>query len=149
MNKFFRFAFIATLLCLVNGIAGATSNLANVTFNITGASESNVTAPATPALQTVKSSAGVLALVYCYNANATPVYLHFYNSTSVTIGTTSAPVVYGCPGNTAGAGFVMPIFIGIAYSTAIAYYVSSSISRTSGTGDTIAVNTVLIDTVYQ
>lgn len=149
MKHLMRIAFVATFLSFVCATANASLTLSNVTLNLNGATESNVTAPATPSLQTVKSSAGVLAAVYCYNDNATPVYLHFYNTTSVTIGTTSAPVVYGCPGNTAGAGFVEPIFVGVAYSTAIAYYVSSNISRTSTTGDTITASSVLVDVVYQ
>lgn len=143
-------AFIAmVVISFAMRPSGASLSLNNVSLSIAGATEDNLIAPATPATHAVKTSAGVLAAVYCYNDNATPVYLHFDNiaAGSFTPGTTSSPVVYGCPGNTAGAGFIEPIFVGIAYSTAISYYVSGTISRTDNTS--IAANSVIIDVVYQ
>jgi hypothetical protein len=149
MNTFLRLAFAATLLSFVTGIASASLSLNTVTLNINGASEDNLIAPATPAAHAVKTSKGVLAAIYCFNDTATPVFIHVYNLGigSVSIGTTSALVVYGCPGNTAGAGFVEPIFVGVAYSTAISYYVSGAISLTDNTS--ITASTVIVDVVYQ
>src|SRR5271154_6382795 len=66
-------------------------------------------APATPAVSTPKASAGVVTHISCFNILATPVYVKLFDASSVTLGTTAANYQFMCPGNTAGAGFVVPL----------------------------------------
>lgn len=102
-------------------------------------------APATPAATSVKSSAGVVTSITCFNILATPVYVKLFNtaSGSVTLGTTSAVANFMCPGNTAGAGFVIQFPWALTFSTAITYAVTGAISLTDNTSITatsVAVN---------
>lgn len=105
-------------------------------------------APATPAVHTVKSSAGFVTGIVCFNLLATPVYINLFNvaSGSITLGTTSATVKLMCPGNTAGAGFVLPVPWPLNFTTAINYSVSSGISLTDNTSTT--ASSVIVDTFY-
>src|SRR6185312_15365346 len=100
-------------------------------------------APATPAVATVKSSAGSVNHISCFNILATPVYVKLYNASSVTLGTTSANYEFICPGNTAGAGFVIPFVRPIQFSTAIKYAVTGAISLTDNTA--ITSNSVIVN----
>jgi hypothetical protein len=103
--------------------------------------------PATPAVTTVKSSAGVVTQLVCFNILATPVYLKLYDvSGTVTLGTTSANYEFMCPGNTAGAGFVVPLPWAITFANAIKYAVTSGISLTDNTATT--ASSVLVNVGY-
>src|SRR5690348_10579106 len=85
---------------------------------------SSAIAPATPAVTTVKSSAGVITHLGCMNILATPVYIKVWDASSVTLGTTAATYQFMCPGNTAGAGFVTGYPWAITFNTAIKYAVT-------------------------
>lgn len=102
-------------------------------------------APATPAKTTVKSSAGVITSITCFNILATPVYINLFDlaSGSITLGTTSANYKFMCPGNTAGAGFVIPFPWAITFATAINYSVSNAIGLTDNTS--ITASSVLVN----
>ena len=102
-------------------------------------------APATPAAISVKASSGTVYSVSCFNLLATPVYVKLFNATSVTLGTTSAVVNLMCPGNTAGAGFVMGA--PITFSTGIEYAVTGGISLTDNTS--ITATSVIVNITYQ
>lgn len=100
-------------------------------------------APATPAATSVKASAGVVTSITCFNILATPVYVKLFNATSVTLGTTSAAANFMCPGNTAGAGFVVAFHWALNFTTGIEYAVTGGISLTDNTAITassVAVN---------
>lgn len=95
-------------------------------------------APATPAVNTVKAGAGVVTSIMCFNILATPVYINLFDlaSGSITLGTTSANYKFMCPGNTAGAGFVVPLPWAVTFATGINYSVSGAIAVTDNTSIT-------------
>jgi hypothetical protein len=100
-------------------------------------------APATPAVTTVKASAGVATFISCMNILATPVYLHMYDASSVTLGTTAANYVLPCPGNTAGAGFVIPLPWALTFATQIKIAVTGAMAladNTSITASSVVIN---------
>lgn len=100
-------------------------------------------APATPAVTTVKSSPGVVTELICGNILATPVYLHMWDASSVTLGTTAANYVIPCPGNTAGAGYVIPLPWALTFATQIKIAVTGGIAlndNTSITASSVAIN---------
>lgn len=105
---------------------------------------SSALAPATPAVTTVKSSAGVVTHISCFNILATPVYLKLYDvSGSITLGTTSATYELLCPGNTAGAGFVTPYTWAVTFTNSVKYAVTGAISLTDNTS--ITANSVIVN----
>lgn len=79
----------------------------------------------------IKSSAGQLLKVYCYNPNASVAYLQVFNLTpsSITAGTTKPVQFYGIPATNA-AGFAMSP-VGDQYSLAI-----SALATTTASGGT-------------
>ncbi|MDE2106600.1 MAG: hypothetical protein KGL39_55810, partial [Patescibacteria group bacterium] len=101
-----------------------------------GASMYTVIAPATVAAETVKASAGTVYAVHAYNVMATPVYLKLYDATSITLGTTAASWQAIVPGNTAGAGVVIPLPVGLKFATGIMLTVTGGIALTDNTAIT-------------
>ncbi len=80
----------------------------------------------------VKGSAGQIYWIHAINLNASARYLKIYNATaaSVTVGTTVPDLTFPVPANsTTGAGFVLSVPNGIAFSTAI------TIAATTAVGD--------------
>lgn len=101
-------------------------------------SQSSTVAPATPAVTTVKASAGVVTQISCFNILATPVYLKLFDASSVTLGTTAATYQFMCPGNTAGAGFVIAFPWALNFATQIKYAVTGGIAVADNTSITAA-----------
>lgn len=95
-------------------------------------------APATPAVSTPKASAGVVTQISCFNILATPVYLKLFDASSVTLGTTAATYQFMCPGNTAGAGFVIAFPWALTFATQIKYAVTGGIAVADNTSITAA-----------
>ena len=95
-------------------------------------------APATPAVSTPKASAGVVTQISCFNILATPVYVKLFDASSVTLGTTAATYQFMCPGNTAGAGFVISFPWALTFATQIKYAVTGSIATNDNTSITAA-----------
>lgn len=124
-------------------------NVSDLPVTTGGLSWFSALAPATPAATSIKSSAGQLYALACYNILATPVYLKLYNlaTGSVTLGTTSALMEFMIPGNTAGTGFTLNIDKGIAFSTAITFAVTSGISLTDNTSTT--ASSVIVNAGYK
>ena len=93
----------------------------------------------------VKASAGQLYFIQCTNIDATPIYLHFYNAGtgSVTVGSTTPDLTFLVPsqGDANGAGFVLSIPNGIAFSTAITVAATTTVGGSSGP----AANEVLLN----
>lgn len=102
-------------------------------------------APATPAKTTVKAGAGVVTSIMCFNILATPVYINVFDlaAASITLGTTSANYKFMCPGNTAGAGFVIPLPWALTFATGINYSVSLAIAYTDNTA--ITASSVIVN----
>ena len=112
-----------------------------------GPSYVNAIAPATPAATTTKGTAGQLLGLRCFNLNATPVYLKFFDTASaVTLGTTPATFQFMIPGNTGGAGFVVPLPDRRPCANAIKYAVTGGISLTDNTS--ITASSVIVDFDY-
>lgn len=83
----------------------------------------------------VKASPGAIGFIYAVNLNAAVRYLKLYNSTSVTVGTTTQLAALPIPASTTGAGFMIPIPGGLNFSTGICIGLTTG----SATGDTAAV----------
>jgi hypothetical protein len=91
----------------------------------------NINCPATPAVQTIKGSAGRLLGLYLVNTNATIRWLKVYNIVSPTLASSTATLRVPLPQNE-------PVFInfegGMAFGTAITCAVTSTASMTDSTG---------------
>jgi hypothetical protein len=92
-----------------------------------GATPGKLISAASTNATSVKASAGTLYTLCAFNVNAAARYLKMYNKASApTVGTDTPVFVFTIPGNTAGAGFVVPIPAqGIAFSTGIAFALTS------------------------
>lgn len=100
--------------------------------NATGAGTvTNINCPATPAVQTIKGSAGRLLGLYLVNTNATIRWIKIYNIVSPTLNSSTATARIPLPQN-------QPVYIefpgGMAFGTAITCAVTSSASITDSTG---------------
>lgn len=136
--------YIALTLLLAASVVSAQSVYNQIPF--TPVTAVTAVAPATPAASSVKASPGVLVSVTCFNLLATPVYVKLFNATSVTLGTTSAVMNLMCPGNTAGAGFVLS-GTAFTFTTGIEYAVTGGISLTDNTA--ITATSVIVNIGYQ
>jgi len=136
------------LLSLMLGIGAAAEAQVFNQWPSQSSSFNTLIAPATPAKQAVKASAGVVTSITCYNILATPVYINMFDalSGSITLGTTSANYKFMCPGNTAGAGFVIAFHWAINFTTGITYSVSSGIGLTDNTST--SANSVIVNVGY-
>lgn len=95
----------------------------------------------------VKASAGTLYTLVVMNLNAAVRYLKVYNSTSVTVGTTTPTWTFAIPASTTGAGFSVPIpACGIAFGTGICLGLTTGIAD-NDTG-AVAANEILVDYAY-
>jgi hypothetical protein len=149
MKTLSRLLIALTLLACASAQASYFDQLQLVPGATGGAGLNSQIAPATPAVRTVKAAAGTFYGIQCFNILATPVYINLFDlaSGSITLGTTAATYKLMCPGNTAGAGFVIPITIGVAFANAINYSVSNAIGLTDNTS--ITANSVIVNVVYQ
>lgn len=138
----------STNVITVQGIASMTPvQTATGLTTSGGASYANAIAPATPSVTTVKSSAGNIYGVIAFNILTTPVYVKFFDvSGSITLGTTAATFQFMIPGNSAGAGFVIPLSVPRSFANSIKYAVTGAISTTDNTG--ITANSVILDVSY-
>lgn len=91
----------------------------------------NLNCPATPAVQTIKGSAGRLIGLYLVNTNATIRYLKIYNIVSPTLASSTATLRIPLPQN-------QPVYVafegGMAFGTAITCAITSTASMTDSTG---------------
>lgn len=130
-------------LCILLGLPLAAN--AQIAQSSTGIQ--TIHAPASPAVTVVKSTAGILTFLICGNINATPVYVQLFDATSVTLGTTSATYTLMCPGNTAGAGYVLSIPWPLSFTSAIRVAVTGGIAANDNTS--ITASTVTLTGGYQ
>lgn len=95
----------------------------------------------------IKASAGQVYSLQFFNKGAAAVYVRLYNQTG-SPGTGDTPVWRGIiPGNTAGAGFVLNIDKGVAFSTGIGIRVSGAIADNDAT--VLAANEVIGNVLYK
>lgn len=95
----------------------------------------------------VKASAGQLYDIEVYNLNASPRYLKLYNkATSPSVGSDTPVRTILIPGNTAGGGVVRSIPLGLAFSTGIAFALTTGIAD-SDTG-AVAANEIAVNLGY-
>jgi hypothetical protein len=105
----------------------------------------------TAAVQTtqIKGSAGQVYGLHFFNVGAAAVYGRLYNQTGAPASTDTANIVHRfiVPGNTAGAGVVIPIPPGIAFGTGIGWRISAAIADNDTT--VLAANGVVGNIVWK
>lgn len=97
----------------------------------------------------LKASAGQVGAVICFNINASPRYLKLYNKASApTVGTDTPVQVYLIPGNTAGAGHVIPLpNQGLEFTVGIAFALTTGITD-ADTG-AVAASEIIVNIGYK
>lgn len=96
----------------------------------------------------IKASAGQLYFLNVTNIGANEVFFKLYNDTTANIDETDTPVQrYVIPGNAAGAGNTWNIAVGMTFSTAITYRITTG-AADNDTG-AIAASEVLVSACYK
>ena len=91
----------------------------------------------------VKGSAGALGFIYAINLNAAVRYLKLYNkATAPTVGTDTPVATLAIPASTTGAGFMLPIPGGAAFTTGIGYATTTGVAD-ADTG-AVAANEIIL-----
>ena len=91
----------------------------------------------------LKASAGLLTLVYAVNLNAAVRYLKFYNKASApTVGTDTPVLTLPIPASTTGAGFMLVVPGGLAFSTGIAYATTTGVADSDTAA--VAANEIIV-----
>lgn len=90
----------------------------------------------------IKASPGAIGFIYAANLNAAVRYLKLYDATSVTVGTTSQVAALPIPASTTGAGFVLPIPGGLAFTTGIC--IGTTTGPTSADTGAVAANEIFV-----
>lgn len=81
---------------------------------------------ATTNATSVKASAGAVGFIYAVNTSASLRYLKLYNKASApTVGSDTPVATLPIPASASGAGFSLALHVGAAFSTGIAYAVTS------------------------
>jgi hypothetical protein len=131
----------------VNTSGGA--NVTPIPHTAGGLSISRVISAASTNATLVKASAGQLYTITAHNINAAVRYLKLYNkASSPTVGTDTPVMTLPIPGNTAGAGFILPLGeMGVAFATGIALAITTGVAD-SDTG-AVAANEIVINCFYK
>jgi len=108
-------------------------------FHLVGAATDNAT--------NIKASAGQVYSITAFNLNASPRYLKFHNTAGVPTAGAGVTDTFLIPGNTSGAGLVLNIDKGIAFSTGIAITMVTGIADANATA--IAASEVVINVYYK
>lgn len=103
------------------------------------ATSASVLSPATPAGAVVKGSAGKVVGIMLTNTSAAVRSVKFYNAASVTMGTTAAMFEVDIPVN---GTYMFNLEGGIAFTTGIAWAVTSAKGLTDNTATGLAANDV-------
>lgn len=139
----------ATLTVNPGNTANSTPWLVSDTAATSGGTSLPYSFLSTAAVQAanIKNSAGQVYALHFFNLSATPVFVRLYNQTT-TPGTGDTPVYRGfVPGNTAAAGFVVPIPPGTAFGTGIGIRVTGAVADNDNTA--LAANTVAGNVFYK
>ena len=108
-------------------------------FHLVGAATDNAT--------NVKASAGQLYSITAFNLNASPRYIKFHNTAGVPTAGAGVTDSFLIPGNTSGAGLVLNIDKGIAFSTGIGITLVTGIADANTTA--ISASEVLINVYFK
>jgi hypothetical protein len=115
-----------------------------------GLSMSSTVSTATNNATSVKASAGQVYNVSAFNNSTNTGYLKLYNKASAPTPASDTPLqTYLIPaGNgTSGAGFVLPVAKGLAFSTGIAFAIVGGIGVTDNTS--VAANAFVVNVCYK
>lgn len=106
----------------------------------------NVVTATAPAATVVKAAPGKLTMLTLSNGSANAAYLHLYNATAVTLGTTASTHVYALPAAVGNYPIRLPDG-GLYFSTGIAYAFTggaASVDNTALTAPTLIANMAYI-----
>lgn len=96
----------------------------------------------------VKSSAGKVYKVECYNNSATPAFIKLYNASSAPTAGSGTPVWRMLiPGNATGTGVVSTFETGLTFGTGIGYTVTGLIADADTTS--VAATTFIVNLGYK
>lgn len=97
----------------------------------------------------LKASAGNVHGIYAHNTNASPRYLKLYDKASApTVGTDTPVLTLPIPGNTAGAGFVLPLSaLGVTFTNGIAYALTTGVADSDTAA--VAANEIVVNILYK
>lgn len=109
------------------------------TFHLVGAATDNAT--------NVKASAGQVYSITAFNLSASPRYLKFHNTAGTPTAGSGVVRTVLIPGNTAGAGAVINIDKGLAFSTGIGISIVAGIADSNTTA--IGASEVVVDIGYK
>lgn len=131
----------------VNASGGA--SVTPIPHTAGGLSVSRTISAASTNATSVKASSGQIYTITAHNTNAAVRYLKLYNkASSPTVGTDTPVITLPIPGNTAGAGFILPIGeMGVAFSTGIAMALTTGVADSDNTG--VAANEIVINLFYK
>ena len=90
----------------------------------------------------VKASPGAIGFIVVTNTNAAVRYLKLYNSTTVSVGSTTQLAAIAIPGATTGAGFTIGFPGGLAFDTGIC--IGLTTGPTSGDSGAVAANEICV-----
>lgn len=97
----------------------------------------------------LKGSAGQIGYIVVGNVNAAMRYLHIYNKASApTLGTDTPVLTIPIPGNTAGAGAILPTPVGVEFTTGIAFAITTTTGTIPATGS-VAANDITVSIGYK
>ncbi len=126
-----------TTAWLVNDQPATSGGLSK--FHLVGAATDNAT--------NVKASAGQVYSITAFNVAATPRYLKFHNTAGTPTAGSGVTDTFLIPGNTAGAGVVLNIDKGIAFSTGIGISIVTGIADANTTA--IGASEVVVNVYYK
>lgn len=134
-------------LSVDDGAASLTVDLPAVATG--GATPYKLISAATTNATSVKASAGTLYGIQVFNLNAAARYLKLYDKASApTVGTDTPVKVLMIPGNTAGAGVVVPVATcGLIFSSGIAFALTTGITD-ADTG-AVAASEIVVNLDYK
>lgn len=94
----------------------------------------------------VKASAGQVYSVAGFNTNSTPVYLKLYDKATGPVSTDTPIHTLLLPGNTNGAGMILPLPVGMAFSTGISFRITGGMADSDATA---VASGAVIDITYK
>jgi len=112
-----------------------------------GLSKYHVVSAATTNAANVKASAGQVYCITAFNTNSSARYLKFHNTAGTPTAGSGVTDTFLIPGNTAGAGVVINIDKGIAFSTGIGVSITGAIADADTTA--IGASDVVLNIYYK
>lgn len=94
----------------------------------------------------VKASPGQVYSIAGFNTNSTPVYLKLYDKATGPLSTDTPAHTLLLPGNTNGAGMVLPLPVGMAFSNGISFRITGGMADSDATA---VASGAVIDITYK